>query len=94
MNQLSKMAVRLKVKELMVAQIEKGIPNDTELAKCIGVSTTQIWRAKLPPTDERHNAPGNQFIAGVLSTFEGPFEKYFNVDCISADKNEVSPYEC
>lgn len=72
-----KKVIRLKVKDLTKAQIDKGIPTDAALAEAIGVSASQVWRAKLPITDERHNAPGVQFIAGVMGAFEAPFEDFF-----------------
>lgn len=74
---MQKNIVRLNVKELMKAQIDHDIKTDAELAKMIGVSPVQVWRAKLKPTDERYNAPGNQFIAGVLTVFGGQFERFF-----------------
>jgi hypothetical protein len=69
--------IRLKPKELMKAAIDKDIGSDTALAAAIGVSVTQIWRAKLPADDPRHNAPGANFIAGVLTAFDGTFEQFF-----------------
>lgn len=74
----------------MKAQIDRDIPTDAALAKLIGVSPSQVWRAKLPPDDERHNAPGVQFIAGVLGAFDGsPFEKFFFVERIEEAKVPV-----
>lgn len=78
--------IRLKVKELMKAQVEMDVPTDAALAQMVGVSTTQVWRAKLPPTDKRHNTPGVQFIAGVLSAFNEPFEKFFYVADVTEDQ--------
>lgn len=75
-----KCLIRLNTKELMKATIENDIKNDTELAALIGVSVTQIWRAKLPKDDPRYNAPGTSFIAGVLGAFDGPFERFFFLD--------------
>lgn len=75
-----KKVIRLKVKDLMKAQIDKDIATDAELAKLIGVSPSQVWRVKLPPDDERHNTPGVQFIAGVLGTFGATFEEFFYVE--------------
>ncbi|MCE3203503.1 hypothetical protein [Paenibacillus sonchi] len=80
--------LRLNVKELSKAQIDNDIPNDTELSKIIGVSTTQLWRAKLSPYDNRYNAPGNFFIAGVLHAFGGPIEKFFYVDDVEKKRGE------
>lgn len=75
-----KKIIRLRVKALMTAQIERGIPSDALLAVVLGVSSSQVWRAKLSPNDERHNAPGNHFIAGVLDAFDEPFEKFFYLE--------------
>jgi hypothetical protein len=82
-----KQTVRLNNKALENAQKELGINSDTELAAKIGVSVTQIWRAKLPVDDPRHNSPGPQFIAGVLSAFNGTFEKYFFLDNVVRVRN-------
>lgn len=72
--------IRLRVNELTKAQIERGIPSDASLAVVLGVSASQVWRAKLSPNDERHNAPGNHFIAGVIAAFDEPFEKFFYLE--------------
>jgi hypothetical protein len=80
---VTRKVIRLKVKELMKAQIEANISTDSALAKVIGVSVSQIWRAKLPVTDARYNAPGSQFIAGVIGAFQGRFEDFFYVDEVS-----------
>lgn len=77
---MKKRIVRLKVKELMKAQIDHEIKTDSELAKKMGVSASQVWRAKLNPDDDRYNCPGNHFIASVLLLFDEPFEKFFYID--------------
>lgn len=74
---MKKPTIHLNVKSLMDAAFERGLESDAQIAAAIGVSTTQVWRAKLPPSDPRHNAPGTAFIAGVLTVFGGPFERYF-----------------
>ncbi|MED4783472.1 hypothetical protein [Brevibacillus choshinensis] len=71
------MTVRLNVEALELEQKKHGYMNDTQLAAAIGVSVTQLWRAKLPVDDDRHNSPGPAFIGGVINAFGGPFEKYF-----------------
>lgn len=76
----SKVTVRLNIKALEEEKVKKGFTSDTELAAAIGVSVTQIWRAKLPVEDPRHNSPGPAFIAGVLKAFDVPFEKLFFLD--------------
>lgn len=87
---MKKMVVRLKVKELMKAQIDKDITSDAKLAELMNINVTQIWRAKLPVTDKRHNAPGNYFIAGVLSVFDAPFERFFYLEEVSVEKKVTS----
>lgn len=77
---MKKYVVRLKVKELMKAQIDKDIATDKELADLLNVNVTQVWRNKLPITDERYNTPGNQFIAGVMEVFGGKFDDYFYIE--------------
>lgn len=72
--------VRLKVKELMKAQIDEEIKSDAELAHKMGVSVSQVWRAKLGRDDERRNNPGAQFIAGILAVFKGHFEDFFYIE--------------
>ncbi len=73
--------IRLNVKELMKAQIDADIKSDKELAELIGVSTTQIWRAKLKPSHPKYNQPGPKLIAGILNTFKGEkFERFFFVE--------------
>lgn len=74
---MSKVTIRLNVKALGKEMEMRNIDSDTQLAALIGISVTQIWRAKLPVDDPRHNSPGPQFIAGVISAFGGPFEKFF-----------------
>lgn len=78
----------LKISALTKVQIERNIPSDAALAAVLGVSASQVWRAKLSPNDERYNAPGNQFIARVLSAFDEPFEEFFCLedDCAEAPK--------
>lgn len=87
---MKKYTVRLNVKELMKAQIDKDISSDTELAAVIGVSLTQIWRAKLPISDPRHNDPGPAFIAGVLKTFGSDFDRFFFLDEVIRERNEIA----
>lgn len=72
-----KPTIRLNTKELMKAAIDLDLENDTQIAAKLGVSVSQLWRVKLPESNPKHNAPGTSFIAGVLSTFGGPFERFF-----------------
>ncbi|TCZ76070.1 hypothetical protein E0485_14585 [Paenibacillus albiflavus] len=78
--------IRLNTKEFMKAAIDLELDTDTEIAAAIGVSTTQIWRAKLPHDDPRYNAPGASFIAGVLAAFNAPFERLFFLDEVIRDR--------
>lgn len=77
---INKFVVRLKVKELVKAQIDKDIATDKDLADLLKVNVTQVWRNKLPISDERHNTPGNRFIAGVMEVFDGKFDDFFYIE--------------
>lgn len=56
---------------------------DQGFAKFLGVSRSQLWRAKLPPNDKRFSL-GQDFIAKVLSAFpEHTFEDIFFLDQVS-----------
>lgn len=79
--------IGLKVDELKRVQEQNGLDSDAQLAAKIGVSVTQIWRAKLPVDDPRHNSPGPSFIAGVIGAFGGPFEKYFFLTKVVRGRN-------
>lgn len=70
-------AIRLNENELLKAAIDHNLDTKTEIAKAIGVSPSQLWRATLPLNDPRYNAPGQSFIAGVLKAFGEPFERFF-----------------
>ncbi|MGP3787191.1 MULTISPECIES: hypothetical protein [unclassified Paenibacillus] len=83
---MKKFVVRLRVKELMKAQIDKDITSDRELAELLNVNPTQVWRTKLPVDDKRNNAPGNQFIAGVMEVFGGRFDDYFYIEEVDVPK--------
>ncbi|MFD0682412.1 MULTISPECIES: hypothetical protein [unclassified Paenibacillus] len=82
-----KTTVRLNVQALEKEQCNFDLASDTQLAATIGISVTQLWRAKLPIEDPRHNSPGPTFIAGVINAFGGPFEKYFFLDKIVRPRN-------
>lgn len=86
---MKKFVVRLRVKELMQAQSDLKISTDKELADRMNVNVTQIWRTKLPINDERHNSPGNQFIAGVMKVFGGNFSDYFYIEEVEDSKKTV-----
>lgn len=54
--------------------------NDQEFAEFIGVSRSQLWRAKLPAVDKRFSL-GKDFIAKVLAAFPNlTFEDIFFLD--------------
>jgi hypothetical protein len=56
---------------------------DQEFAEFIGVSRSQLWRAKRPPTDKRFSL-GLDFIAKVLASFPSrTFEDIFFLDNLS-----------
>ena len=74
---ISRAAVRLNEKELRKAALDKGLKKDKEIAKAIGVSDFQLRRALKDPADPNYNAPGEKLIAGVLSAFGEPFERFF-----------------
>ncbi|MEG6521092.1 hypothetical protein [Desulfotomaculum sp. 1211_IL3151] len=57
--------IKLKVTEFNKVAKSK-YKNDLELAAAMGISTTQLWRARLPDNDPRHNDPGKEFVAGTL----------------------------
>jgi hypothetical protein len=82
-----KAVIRLNTSALEEEQRKHNISSDTELAARIGVSVTQIWRAKLSVEDPRHNSPGSVFIAGVIGAFGGPFEKYFFLEKVVRERN-------
>lgn len=50
---------------------------DIEISKMMSISTTQLWRVRLPNDDPRHNDPGTDFIAGALKAFKKKFEELF-----------------
>ncbi|WP_163854575.1 helix-turn-helix domain-containing protein [Paenibacillus elgii] len=63
-------------------QKETGM-KDKEFADYLGVSRSQLWRAKLPPNDKRFSL-GQPFIAKVLNRFsEYAFEELFFLDRVS-----------
>lgn len=86
---MKKAVVRLNVKELMKAQIDADIKTDAELAQKIGISPSQVWRAKLKPGHPQYCTPGNQFIAGVMMLFGGPFERFFFVEEVEIDQRKT-----
>ncbi|BAH44554.1 hypothetical protein BBR47_35770 [Brevibacillus brevis NBRC 100599] len=57
--------------------------NDQEFSEFIGVSRSQLWRAKLPAVDKRFSL-GKDFIAKVLAAFPNrTFEDIFFLDKVS-----------
>lgn len=71
-------AIKLKVDEFY--KITRGL-TDIEIASKMKVSTTQLWRVRLPDDDPRHNNPGKDFVAGVLTAFpDVRFEDLFYLE--------------
>ncbi|MCL6557627.1 MAG: helix-turn-helix domain-containing protein [Firmicutes bacterium] len=69
------MSIKLNLKAFQ--ELTKGL-KDSEIAERMGISTVQLWRVRLPDDDPRHNDPGEDFIAGLLSAFPGiKFEDVF-----------------
>lgn len=90
-NKIERAAIRLNENELKKAAIDYNLETNGQIAEAIGVSVTQLWRATLPVGDSRYNAPGENFIAGVLTVFGGPFERFFFLDknVANATKQEL-----
>jgi transcriptional regulator with XRE-family HTH domain len=72
-----KAAIQLNENELRAAAALQGLKTDAQIAKVIGISASQLWRATREPSDPNYNAPGQSFIAGVLKAFGEPFERFF-----------------
>ncbi|MDV2683776.1 hypothetical protein RYX56_05565 [Alkalihalophilus lindianensis] len=90
---MKKYIIRLDVKEFLKAAIDHEISSDTELAAKIGVSVSQIWRAKLNKDDPRYCAPGPAFIAGVINAFGEPFERFFFLEPELRGRNLSDDYK-
>lgn len=70
-------------------ELTKGF-TDNELSKIMNISTTQLWRVRLPDTDPRHNDPGADFVAGALRAFPNKkFEDLFFLDEMLRVRNEM-----
>lgn len=81
------MIIKLNVKAFDNAAKSRGW-TDVELAKEMGISTTQLWRVRLPEEDPRHNDPGKDFIAGALRAFpEKKFDELFFLARPLRDRN-------
>jgi hypothetical protein len=83
-----KAAIRLNKKELRKAAIDRNLETNAQIADAIGVSVQQLFRASLPVSDHRYNAPGQTFIAGVLRAFGEPFERFFFLGNIVAQSQQ------
>lgn len=67
----------IKLKTDVFDLLTKGL-TDIELSRMMGISTTQLWRVRLPNIDPRHNDPGTDFVAGALRAFpHNKFEDLF-----------------
>ena len=80
MNLVERKTIRLKKDEFLKVATEYNLKNDTQIAAAIGVTATTLWRVKLPIDDERHNSPGTTLIAGIMTAFNSPFERFFFLD--------------
>lgn len=76
--------VKLLLKSGVLNDVQKGLNlTDQQFAEYIGVSRSQLWRAKMPPNDKRFSL-GQDFIAKLLSHFpEKCFDDFFFLDCVS-----------
>jgi hypothetical protein len=81
------MSVKLNVKKFNELQQEKGW-SDLKTAEEMEISPIQIWRARLPDDDPRHNDPGKEFISGALLAFEVKFEDIFFLSESLRSRNE------
>ena len=63
----------IKLKVEVFDELTKGL-TDIELSKMMNISTTQLWRVRMPDTDPRHNDPGTDFVAGALRAL--PYKKF------------------
>lgn len=71
------MVASVKLNTEAFSKLTEGI-SDIELSKMMGISTTQLWRVRLPDDDPRHNDPGIDFVAGILRAFpDKTFEDLF-----------------
>lgn len=66
----------VKLKTEVFNKLTEGL-TDLEISKMMNISTTQLWRVRLPNDDPRHNDPGTDFIAGALKAFKKKFEELF-----------------
>jgi hypothetical protein len=85
------MKVLLRVDKVNKIQKKKDL-NDGEFAYFIGVSRSQLWRAKMSPSDKRFSL-GQDFIAKMLKAFpDCTFEDLFFLNDVShaRDKNKTT----
>lgn len=79
----------VKLRTEIFDDITKGL-TDLEISKKMGISTTQLWRVRLPDNDPRHNDPGTDFIAGALRAFpDRKFEELFFLAEIFRPRKEL-----
>jgi len=81
---------RVKVKLDALRKLQ-GNMSDAEFSRKIGVAPSTLFRIKLPDTDERHNDPGEVFIAKILNAYPDlKFEDLFFLDSdLRGRKNEL-----
>lgn len=81
--------IKLRIYDFNKTVTEEGL-SDAQLADAMGISTTQLWRARLPEHDPRHNDPGPDFIAGALTVFPNKkFEDLFFLRVASRERNKT-----
>lgn len=76
--------MKVLLKSGVLDQLQKDLNmTDQEFSDYIGVSRSQLWRAKLPANDKRFSL-GQDFIAKTLNAFqELTFEQIFFLDDVS-----------
>lgn len=85
-----KAKIRLNIDALEAERKKRGWVSNEEFSKVVGCSTTQLWRLTRPVDHESYNAPGADFIAGAMSAFDAPFEKFFFLDKPLRTRNTAS----
>lgn len=85
---MTKTVIRLNKNALLHAAIDNNLKTNAEIAKKIGVSAAQLYRAQLPEDNPQYSSPGAGFISGVLHAFGGPFERFFFLDEVLRGRHE------
>jgi hypothetical protein len=75
--------VRVLLKPGVLDEVQKDLSmTDQDFSEHLGVSRSQLWRAKLPPDDKRFSL-GQDFIAKTLTKLKMPFDEVFFLDSMS-----------